>query len=69
MTTYYVVPNDNGYGDWSILRSGGAKVQDAQTQQSAVNALRRSGSPGTTGDQVVVYGSRNNSIVDNFTLQ
>jgi len=67
--TYYVVPNSNGYGDWSIVTSGGSKVADAQTQQTAVNKLRRGGSPGTKGDRVVVYGSQNNAIVDNFKLQ
>jgi len=67
--TYYVVPNSNGYGDWSIIRSGGAKVSDARTQNTAVNKLRRSGSPGTKGDQVIVYGSRNQAIVENFQLK
>ena len=66
--TYYVVPNNAGYGDWSIIRSGGSKVADAQTQGTAVNRLRSSGSPGTKGDRVVVYGSRSNRIVDNFVL-
>jgi len=67
--TYYVVPNSNGYGKWSIIRSGGAKVSDAQTQRTAVNRLRSSGNPGTKGDQVIVYGSRNQSIVENFKLR
>jgi len=66
--TLYVVPNSNGYGNWSIIRSGGAKVRDAQTQQTAVNTLRSPGSPGKKGDQVIVYGPRNREIVNNFTL-
>lgn len=68
MTTYYVVPNENGYGDWSIVTSGGRKVRDAQTQDTAINELRSGGHPGTVGDRVVVYGSRKNQIVDNFIL-
>ena len=68
-STFYVVPNSNGYGDWSIIRSGGAKVSDARTQETAKNKLRRGGSPGRKGDQVIVYGSRNQAIVENFTLQ
>lgn len=67
MTTYYVVPETHGYGDWAIKRSGGIKVQNAQTQSTAVNQLRGSG-PGTKGDQVIVYGSRNKEIVNQFTL-
>jgi len=68
MTTYYVVPNTSGYGNWTIKRSGGIKIQDAQTQQTAVNTLRSNGSPGNQGDQIIVYGSQNQEIVDNFTL-
>ena len=68
MTTFYVVPETSGYGDWAIKKKGGYKVNDAQTQQTAVNNLRNSGSPGNKGDQVIVYGSRNQEIVDNFTL-
>jgi len=67
--TYYVVPNSNGYGDWSIITGGGRKEADAQTQQTAINKLRRAGAPGLEGDQVIVYGNRKQSIVDNFTLQ
>lgn len=66
--TFYVVPNENGYGDWRIITGGGRKIADAQTQSTAVNKLRRSGSPGKKGDRVIVYGSRNQSIVENFKL-
>jgi hypothetical protein len=69
MTTYYVVPETNGYGDWAIKRSGGIKVSNAQTQKTAVNNLRSNGSPGKKGDTVTVYGSRNKQIVNQFTLQ
>lgn len=68
MTTYYVVPDASGYGNWAIKKTGGIKVSDAQTQKTAVNNLRNSGSPGNKGDQVIVYGSRNQEIVENFTL-
>jgi len=67
MSEYYVVPDTSGYGNWAIKKKG-RKVQDAQTQQTAVNQLRRNGDPGTEGDQVTVYGSRQNQIVNNFTL-
>jgi len=68
MTTYYVVPETNGYGDWAIKRSGGIKVSNAQTQKTAVNNLRSNGSPGKKGDKVIVYGSQNQAIVENFKL-
>lgn len=68
MSTYYVVPETSGYGDWAIKKSGGTKVQNAQTQSTAVNQLRGSG-PGQKGDQVVVYGKRKNQIVNSFKLQ
>jgi hypothetical protein len=67
MTTYYVVPETNGYGDWAIKRSGGIKVQNAQTQSTAVNQLRGTG-PGKKGDQVIVYGNKKKGIVNQFTL-
>lgn len=66
MTTYYVVPERNDYGDWAIKRSGGIKVSDAQTQSTAVNSVRNT--YGNEGDQVYVYGSRKNEIVDSFTI-
>jgi len=69
MTTFYVVPETNGYGDWAIKRRGGIKVSNAQTQKTAVNNLRSNGSPGKKGDTVTVYGSRNKQIVNQFTLQ
>jgi len=66
MTTFYVVPETNGYGDWAIKRSGGIKVSNAQTQATAVNSVRNT--YGSEGDQVYVYGSRKNEIVDSFTI-
>lgn len=66
MTTYYVVPEENGYGNWAVKRSGGLKVSNAQTQSTAISAVRNQ--YGTQGDQVIVYGSRKNQIVDQFTL-
>jgi len=67
MTTYYVVPEENGYGNWAVKRSGGIKVSNAQTQETAKSAVRNK--YGTEGDQVVVYGSQKNRIVDQFTLR
>jgi hypothetical protein len=69
MTTFYVVPDDSGYGNWSIKNKTGRKVQNAQTQKTAVSTLRRDGSPGKTGDTVIVYGNRKNQIIERFTLQ
>lgn len=65
MSSYYVTPDDSGYGNWRIKKNG-RKVQDAQTQQTAINALRNG--IASEGDQVYVYGSRKNGIVDSFTV-
>lgn len=69
MTTFYVVPDSSGYGSWAIKKQVGAvisKVQDAQTQATAKNTVRRN--LAEEGDQVTVYGSRANQIVDQFTV-
>jgi len=65
MTTYYVVPDTSGYGDWAI-KDGRGKVSDAQTQSTAKSSVRNT--YGDKGDQVYVYGSRKNEIVDSFTI-
>jgi len=69
MTTFYVVPDSSGYGSWAVKKQVGAvttKVQDAQTQATAKNAVRRDHAE--EGDQVTVYGSRANQIIDQFTV-
>jgi len=65
MTSYYVVPDQSGYGSWAIKKNG-MKVQDAQTQATGKNSAR---SLANEGDQVYVYGSRSDQIVNSFTVQ
>jgi len=65
MSAYYVVPDSSGYGDWAIKKNG-MKVQNAQTQATAVNTVRNQ--VGNKGDEVYVYGSRKNQIVNQFTI-
>jgi hypothetical protein len=70
MSTYYIVPDESGYGSWAIKKGMGAiteKVSDAQTQKTAINSVRNTYAE--TGDQVIVYGNRKNEIVDQFTLR
>jgi len=65
MSKYYVVPDSTGYGDWAIKKNS-MKVQNAQTQSTGKNSARKLAN---TGDEIVVYGSRKNQIVDSFTKQ
>lgn len=63
MPDYHVVRDPSGRGDWAIKKNG-RKVQDALTQQTAINAARRIGN---VGDNVYVHGV-DNRIRDEFTL-
>ena len=63
MPDYHVVQDSSGRGDWAIKKNG-RKVQDALTQQTAINASRRLGN---VGDNVYVH-SRSGRIRDEFTV-
>lgn len=66
MATFYVVPDNQGYGSWAIKKEGQGKIANGQTQATATNSVRSQ--YGKQGDQVYVYGSRNKQIVESFTI-
>jgi len=65
MTTFYVVPDKSGYGDWAIKTDRGKK-SNAQTQSTGKSSARRYAEP---GDTVVVYGNRKKQIVEKFEVK
>lgn len=63
MPDLHVVPDASGRGDWAVTQYG-STLQDALSQQTAINAARRLG---TVGDTIYVH-TPDGIIRDEFTI-